>query len=277
MVFRHSHKVGAKFEGARGVVKSFPPSLITPRMMAGVLGRPGPTTIPYVANAVNFNGTDTWLTRGADYTSNANSDQVLISMWLRMQGGDGSTQTFSVQQASASAYQIQRNSSNKWRFSGLTTAGGNRTDVTFDTSLVVASGWKHILFAKNGTTLQGYLSDVEDLGTPSQNSAGDIDLTQSDHSLGAQVGGGAKCDCDMAEIYIAFGQYLDISSEANRRKFIDDNGKPVDLGSDGSTPTSTAPTLFLSGDTSTWHTNLGSGGGMTENGTLTTASTSPSD
>jgi len=33
----------------------------------------------------------------------------------------------------------------------------------------------------------------------------------------------------------------------------------------------------LSGDTATWHTNKGGGGGFTENGALTTSSTSPSD
>jgi len=72
-------------------------------------------------------------------------------------------------------------------------------------------------------------------------------------------------------------EFVDLSIEANRRKFIDAIGKPVDLGVDGSTPTGTAPLIFLSGTTIDWHTNKGSGGGFTEVGALTTATTSPSD
>ena len=72
-------------------------------------------------------------------------------------------------------------------------------------------------------------------------------------------------------------EYLDISVENNRRKFIDADGFPVDLGSDGSTPTGIAAIMFFSGATVSWHTNDGSGGGFTENGALTDAATSPSD
>ena len=65
--------------------------------------------------------------------------------------------------------------------------------------------------------------------------------------------------------------------EANRRKFIDVDGKPVDLGSDGSTPTGTVPLMFFSGPTDDWHINKGSVGGFTETGAFTDAPYSPSD
>ena len=38
------------------------------------------------------------------------------------------------------------------------------------------------------------------------------------------------------------------------------------MGSDGSTPLSGQPLVYLGGVTATWHTNKGSGGGFTENG-----------
>src|SRR3546814_7073174 len=44
---------------------------------------------------------------------------------------------------------------------------------------------------------------------------------------------------------------------------------------DGSTPTGSAPLVFLSGATASWHTNKGTGGGFTENGALTDAATDP--
>src|SRR6185295_18112501 len=43
---------------------------------------------------------------------------------------------------------------------------------------------------------------------------------------------------------------------------------PVSLGSNGSTPTGSAPLVFMSGDISAWFTNKGTGGGFTLSGTL---------
>ncbi|AMX93626.1 MULTISPECIES: hypothetical protein [Mesorhizobium] len=80
----------------------------------------------------------------------------------------------------------------------------------------------------------------------------------------------------MAEFWWAPGQFVDFSDSEVRAKFMS-AGKPVDLGADGSTPTGTAPAVFLSGDAATFGTNKGTGGVLTPTGTLTNASTSPSD
>ncbi len=69
--------------------------------------------------------------------------------------------------------------------------------------------------------------------------------------------------------------YIDISVEANRRKFINASGNPVYLGADGSLPTGSAPDIFLSGNTEAWHINRGTGGGFFEVGELTTAASTP--
>ncbi len=103
-----------------------------------------------------------------------------------------------------------------------------------------------------------------------------IDLdTEGLWRIGASTSGAAsgKLDGDIADLRIDFGTYIDLSVEANRRKFISSSGRPVDLGSDGSVPTGSAPDIFLSGDTATWHTNDGVGGGFTENGALTDGAT----
>jgi hypothetical protein len=66
-------------------------------------------------------------------------------------------------------------------------------------------------------------------------------------------------------------------SPATIAKFFSAAGKPVALGADGSTPTGTAPRIFFSGDNSSFATNKGTGGSFTLTGSLTNASTSPSD
>jgi hypothetical protein len=59
-------------------------------------------------------------------------------------------------------------------------------------------------------------------------------------------------------------EYIDFSQEANRLKFFDAYGYPVDLGADGSTPTGTAPLIYMNEG---FHlgTNLGTGGNFTPN------------
>jgi len=88
---------------------------------------------------------------------------------------------------------------------------------------------------------------------------------------------GADYIGDLADFWMDAGTYIDFSDEANRRKFTSASGMPIYLGPDGSIPTGAQPDIFLSGDTVNWHTNKGSGGGFTENGALTTASSQPGD
>lgn len=118
----------------------------------------------------------------------------------------------------------------------------------------------------------------------------DTDITVPGNALGigfdividskeVYVGGydGAGIKMDVADFWCAPSQFIDFTIEANRRKFIDAAGKPVDLGADGSTPTGTAPAIFFSGDHATFGTNKGTGGSFTLTGTLTDATTSPND
>jgi hypothetical protein len=62
-----------------------------------------------------------------------------------------------------------------------------------------------------------------------------------------------------AELYFAPGQYLDLSNSANLAKFYDD-GYAVELGSNGATPTGTAPAVYLGGNVDEFADNRGTGG-----------------
>lgn len=63
--------------------------------------------------------------------------------------------------------------------------------------------------------------------------------------------------------------------QATRRLFIDAGGKPVDPAV--ATAALGAPCILFSGDSAAFATNQGTGGAFTLNGSLTNASTSPSD
>jgi hypothetical protein len=145
------------------------------------------------------------------------------------------------------------------------------------TDVVGATGLVHVLASANLATGLGllYLNDVDDTGSATLTND-TIDWTRGDFAIGGGSGGQTKLSADVADLYINFGESLDLSVVANRRKFISASGKPVFLGADGSRPTGTAPAVFCSGPTATWRTNKGAGGGFTENGALTDGDPIPS-
>lgn len=224
------------------------------------------------ANQVNFDGTNDYLTRGADLGGNVNGKQGIISFWIRLDGGDGVA--ISIIQATSGRIQCARQADNTIQFLAQNTAPATILAISTVNAYVSGSGFHHVLaswdmaVAGSGSI---YVDDVKDYAETTFTDD-TIDYTQANHSVGASVAGVDKINACLADVYVNYAEYLDFDIVANRRKFIDATLKAVDLGSDGSTPTGTAPIAFFSGATATWHTNDGSGGGYTENGALTTCS-----
>ncbi len=80
---------------------------------------------------------------------------------------------------------------------------------------------------------------------------------------------------DMANLLVWYGTAIDWTVEANRRKVIDADGKPVDPAE--AVLAFGMPTVMMTGDATAFQTNQGSGGSFSLTGSLTNASTSPSD
>lgn len=233
----------------------------------------------YTPNAVTFDGTNDYLNRGAGLTGAVDGKKFTASFWARYDG------------ATSGSYSVLN--SNPSRFS-LAHAGGGVGNMQF--ILRNASGtilanhscgpssytighWYHYLISvdvSNPANVQCYVDDADGgVSTYTANVDDMVDFTTSDVFVGAVGGGGNKFNGALADLWVDFGTYIDFSVASNRRKFIDAGGSPVYLGADGSLPTGSAPDIFLSGDTATWHTNDGTGGGFTENGALTDAITEP--
>jgi len=237
---------------------------------------PTPPPPPFSANAVRFDGTNDFLTRGAGFTGASDNKTGLVSFWFNLKGGDAVI--MKIMEQAPGQIEIQRQADNKifHRFQGsggLAAWNGNTTQ-TF-----LSSGtWIHYLLSFDAAAgvRQLYIADNVETVLNSVENDTTADWTGTDWGIGAAPAGGLKLNSDVAEFYMT-NEFLDLSVVANRRKFIDAVAKPVDLGTDGSTPTGTKPLVFFSGATVAWHTNKGSGGGFTENGALTDGFDSPSD
>lgn len=241
----------------------------------------GPAEIP--VNAVTFDGTNDYLLRGAPLTGIVDSKTGIFSAWVK-QAADGSAgRLFVARGTTVNDIDITLASDGKLQIIAKNAAGSNVIFILGGTATLVADGWTHLLCAWDLSVpvFHMYRTDVEDIGTTLTLLDDTIDYTEQDWSIGAgwlsSLPGNRKFDGDMAEVYFQDGEFLDLSEEINRRLFISAGGKPVDLGADGSNPTGTQPIVYMTGATSTWHTTKGSGGGFTEVGALTNASSSPSD
>jgi len=237
-----------------------------------------------VVDAADFDGTNDYMTRGADLTGSADSKSGILSAWLRIDGHDG-VQIFILENySSALRFFFYRNSLNTFTISGRNASGTVILSLVSSTTYTTSSTWRHVLASWDLATAAGhlYINDVSDLGSSTLTND-TLDYTTGAFAVGASPVGapGDEFDGAMADIYFAPGQYLDFSIAANRRKFISPSGKPVHLGTDGSLPTGTAPLLYCHLDdgeaVANFATNRGSGGNLSITGALDTASSSPSD
>lgn len=232
--------------------------------------------------AVSFDGANDYLTRGAGYTGAADSKKGTVSFWIKLNSSGNGVRQKILGCSDNDAY-IERQSDNTFRLRMEATSGGASVDAETSGTYTDADGWLNLLASWDAelSLCHLYINDTDDLAaSPSFNNT-NIDYTHAEETVGALDGGGRELDADLAEVYFNIAEYIDLSVESNRRKFITTEGKPSNLGSDGSTPTGTAPILYLSlaaaAAVNTFATNKGAGGGMSITGTLTEASTSPSD
>lgn len=228
----------------------------------------------FTVDGVHFDETTDSMARGAALTGVSDSGQFIFSCWAKVAStGSGFVVLFQNQSST-----VQISVSNEIYHVAADATYTNALEGAGATG-VVDDTWHHILIVGKASTnelsvyLDGTLDDagaVTVIGTPST-----FNFTDTDWNIGA---GNAM---DLAELYFAPGQWLDFSVASNIEKFRSALGKPVDLGTDGSTPTGSAPAVYLHIDdgeaAANFATNAGTGGDFSITGTLTTASTSPSD
>ncbi len=110
--------------------------------------------------------------------------------------------------------------------------------------------WNCLMFsfdtASSPTKFRVYINDTQkSSGTVTTASGIQSNLLNASY-IGAKVFNNPAFVGAVAEYYLNFGEFVEFDTESERRKFINADGTPVDLGSDGSTPTGTSPMIYLS-------------------------------
>jgi hypothetical protein len=233
------------------------------------------------ALAADFDGTNDHMARNAALTGAVAGGVGLVSFWLRLDGGDAATNTVLYGDNSGSIrLQVLRNASNKFQVQGRNSSNSIILSMVSSGTYTAGASWIHVLMSWRLSTGTGqlYINDVADLAASPTLTSGSVQLNCNNWTCGAPVGLSSRLNGALAELYLA-PTYLDLSVESNRRKFSTADGKPADLGANGSTPTGSAPLIYLSlrsGDAVTdFATNRGGGGNFGITGTLDLVTPSP--
>jgi hypothetical protein len=239
---------------------------------AEIDGAPG-----YRATAVRFE------TAGGDYmwagslSNTTNSGRGTYSLWLHLNGGDDMLQMLGAAQV-VGVGGVVRGANNRLQFIMQNCAAVVLLSMETSESYTASSGWVHLLASWDlgAGRAQIYVNDVADRNASPIVINGAICYASWRWGIGGLASG--QLDADVADLYSSLGTSLDLDVEANRRKFRDAEGKPVDLGPNCNNPTGTTPTGCFVGDVATWHMNKGIGEGFNLEGDgLVVAPTSPSD
>lgn len=259
----------------------------------GVVAHPQPVgagspPAAFTAEAVTFDGTNDYMSKASGLTGQADGKEFTFSCWVRFPSLDAVTRRLFqyVDDPVTNLYFTIHgfHSTNRvFRVQGDNASGTTVLLVDLDGTAggwePFAGRWYHMLISCDlaTTTYHCYIDDIDETVTPTTITNDNIDFTGHKWGIGDYWNGGAgNFMGDVSEMYFT-DEYIDITVEANRRKFISAAGVPVDLGSSGGTPTGTDALLYYKGAASVWNagTNSGTGGNFTMTGAVADSSNEP--
>jgi len=246
--------------------------------MAGGLKRRVPT-VP----GVTFDGTNDFLDRGADLTSNADTKTGIVSFWINPTSLSVAQQIY---ESDSEGINILLDTGGRVQ---IVAKNSSNTDILIlrsDSAAIAVGQWQWFGASWDlADTSHMYVADASGTETETNNvllfTNDTIDYTRADHFIGVRDDASSlKLDSSLAQFFFTGGETIDLSSSANRDKFrnlLATRTLPVEFGATGTNPTGNQPQILFNNSLATWQTNLGTGGGFTENGALTAAATNPSD
>lgn len=236
-------------------------------------GQSGSGEVFYPANAVTFNGSTTYLNKTAALIGNPLKG--IMSFWFKTSSLPNGTYIFNVDDGNGEVTGVHV-------FSGILILGfipaaqnSGIAGIVNSISTYADNNWHHLLYSwDNPNNITNVLIDGTNVNTPGGAITGIADGTN--WNIGRRVDGTGYYSGSLAELFIATGNYYDLSILANVRKFLTASKRPAFLGNNGSLPTGSQPEVYMKGLGTGFNINSGSGGNFTSNGVLATPTTTPS-
>jgi hypothetical protein len=235
----------------------------------------------YSANATTFAGDGQAYMNNETGTFASNGNTWIISVWVKFAATSGQEEII---YSTSGLIRMFRSGGDNKVYILFKEAGADEIVVEAGTSTAFTdTNWHHIITSGNRANANDVKFYVD--GNSQTDNILTFVTTGTDpdpikFSAFAWFIGGLNTTDDMngclSEFYIAPGQSIDLTVQANREKWRSAGGAPVSLGSDGSTPTGTAPRGYFKNAFGTFPTNSGTGGNFTKQGTTAfTSCTAP--
>lgn len=225
------------------------------------------TKAAYSAVATNYDTAAT-LVNATDFTGDVDSKTFIMSFWMNTTINSGSlTSLIGNVNGNFLVYLIG---------DAVVVYGANSgaaQNLAISAPAYATGVWNHFIIAVDLSSAYAkvYMNDV-DVSASIYHFNSAINFSGSGWVIGSAPFSGC-----LSEFYFAPDQFIDITIDANRRKFISAGLKPVSLGADGSLPTGTAPIMYLRQNGANILVNSGSGGDFTSStGTVGDCGSSPS-
>jgi hypothetical protein len=237
----------------------------------------------YSPVAVELDGTNDWMGVESGFTSTGGK-QALVAFSVYVPTAWPSSAATVVQFVTAGGniqLAVELTSSGRLLCSARNATNTVIGGFTAAVSSFVADTWYTILVALDTNTGKGWQVYSRPAGgswgvVASSSATFTVDgimaaCTRCRVGASSAAGGTRLPNSYLADVWATIDETLDLSVGANRDKFL----PLTDKGTGGGIPTGTAPRLFLSGPVASWHTNDGTGGGLTLYGALTAAPSTP--
>jgi hypothetical protein len=222
---------------------------------------------------VSFDGSSDYLSRSSDLTGNADGKTFTFSAWVYT-SDTSSRSIYNSRPSSGTDVGIQFFMTNGTSLSVYGKKSDGSVVINFTLSNAFSkNSFYHVLVSVNLANTSDrtvYIGDVDRTASVTWTTYvnANIDFSTSQHYISNRASGGAEFYGRLAHVFLDY-TYRDLSVTANRRLFIDADGKPSDT-----TPSS--PILYLPmTDAATAGSNSGTGGDFTVNGVLDTAQRAP--
>ena len=233
----------------------------------------GNTPAGDLAAAIDFDGTNDYLSRSSDMTGNADGKTFTFSCWVwsdttsskciySNRNPDNGFQVFLSNGSQITVY--AKNSSGTAILSG-----GNPSSTQ-----IAKNTWCHVLISIDLTSTSNRYIYINDENRTSDYpwstyTNDNIDFTQSDHTIANRPTGSALIDGRLSNVFLDY-TYRDLSVTNNRRLFITEDGKPAG-GQAGLNPIMYMPL----DDPEDIGYNAGTGGNFTVNGVMARSGRGP--
>jgi hypothetical protein len=244
---------------------------------------------PLICDAASFEGSNDNMRRTSSLADLTDGKTGIFSLWFRKNGGDGGQRFLLINgdpAASADKVNLQFDSANRLV---LTLRRNSSYQIAWQCragSYTAGPAWHHFLAAwdlNDSAKCKIYVDGADVTDSVSGPVASySIGYSSATWYVGSSTTATLQnYNGDLAEMYFAPNQWLDITQASVRNLFRTPAGKPADLGSNGSVPTGSVPTIYFHLDDgeapNNFAINRTGKGDFTVGGGLATAATSPSD